>query len=286
MGAMVTMMAVVAGETVITRIPNDRYDDNAGHHDKSDNEGHNEKEVIMPKSPPYDDDIGYDSCDDISKLMSRQRKQQWQWRKRDDSFESRSASQNHCCPSCTLQAITPLNVDQIQQIRSNQALIQQIKSKPMLVYDPAYQRSVVDLTLQQQFQIRRNIPHLFMSVDDFKKSNVTRGRITVPGEEMRNRRKRQAIGTRVCQPVPRVNPLILATTVDGEVVEIIQMPGQGMNQWILEETCDNAASTPPSTLTCGLAERHVPAAFISVSTEPYIFDLAYVVVQSCVSLHG
>ncbi|XP_038049645.1 uncharacterized protein LOC119723159 [Patiria miniata] len=190
-----------------------------------------------------------------------------------------------CCPSCSLRSVDPLNPDQIAQIESNRAFIREIEDNPMLLHNQSYQRSVVNLTQNQQIQILRNIPQLFLSAREFEESLLTRGTITVPGEgTVPARRRRATAGKRVCQPVMRYQPLILALRADRrDLVEYIQMPGQDKNQWILEESCDDSASSPPAPLACAVVERDVTGVFVTLS-DPYIFDHAYVVVQSCVTV--
>ncbi|XP_038049646.1 uncharacterized protein LOC119723160 [Patiria miniata] len=191
-----------------------------------------------------------------------------------------------CCPTCSLRSVDPLNAQQIEQIRSNQELIQQIKLNPLLLHNRYYQRSVVTLTKRQRGQILRNLPDLFLSEEDFRKSLMTRGRVTVEEspQGMYSRQKRQTTATRVCEPLAGVDALQLALNLDGQVVEIIQMPDQDLNQWILEESCDDLESSPPAPLACGLVDRVVPGVFVTLS-EPFIFDHAYVVVQSCATVY-
>ena len=69
------------------------------------------------------------------------------------------------------------------------------------------------------------------------------------------------------------------------------MPGQGMNQWILEETCKFQNDQTLTYLSCFLVERHVTALFINLSQlsqglSANDFDFADIVVQSCATFRA
>ncbi|XP_071803026.1 uncharacterized protein [Asterias amurensis] len=179
-----------------------------------------------------------------------------------------------CCPKCSTESIAHFNYLQLQQIVSQRSVVEEIEQDPQLLYNATYQRSFVTLTNQQNQQILRNFPDIF--------------RDRSPAGEGRARR---SVSQRVCPPILGSQPLIIALQPNGEVVELVQMSGQGMYQWILEETCQFPNDKTHIELSCCLVERNVTALFINLSQLSHgisanDFDFADIVVQCCATFRG
>ncbi|XP_033639216.1 uncharacterized protein LOC117299802 [Asterias rubens] len=189
-----------------------------------------------------------------------------------------------CCPKCSTESINQFNYLQLQQIVSQRSVIEEIEQDPQLLYNATYQRSFVTLTKQQNQEILRNFPEIFRDRESFLNTSSTVG--TVSQSPAGDGRTRRSVSQLVCPPILGSQPLIIARKPNGDVVELVQMSGQGMNQWILEETCQFPNDPTLTHLRCCLVERHVIALFINLSQlsqglSANDFDFADIVVQCC-----
>ncbi|XP_071803709.1 uncharacterized protein [Asterias amurensis] len=187
------------------------------------------------------------------------------------------------------EPIDQLDAPQLLRIASERSDIEAIEQDPQLLYNARYQRSFVTLTKQQNQQILRNFPYIFRDRRSFLISSSTVG--TVSQSPAGDGRARRSVSQRVCPPILGSQPLIIALQPNGEVVELVQMPGQGKYQWILEETCKFQNDQTLTNLRCFLVERHVTALFINLSQlsqglSTNDFDFADIVVQSCATFRG
>ncbi|XP_071807212.1 uncharacterized protein [Asterias amurensis] len=171
------------------------------------------------------------------------------------------------CSNCPAEPIDKMNDHQIQQILSQRSVFEEIEQNPQLLHNATYQRSFVTLTLRQNQQILKKYAKMFRD----KKSVLTS---SVGTETM----------SQICPPDSSSDPLILVYTTEGQLVELVQMPEQNDNQWILDETCRDEVSFGK---TCRLVDRTVPGLFINHNNIVETgggsedFDYSYVVVQYC-----
>ncbi|XP_022096791.1 uncharacterized protein LOC110982586 isoform X2 [Acanthaster planci] len=171
-------------------------------------------------------------------------------------------------PSCSIS----LEASQIQQVRENRDLVRLLEKNPSYLKSSQHQHPIVTLTYRQKRLLLRRFPDLFRQSDGTTSAGDPRQRRNTAG--------------RVCPPRPDSEPLILARTADGQVVQLVQEVA-GHNQWIMDEIC---SAQQDGDMACGLAEREMPALFINLSgilaTEgsDADFDMAYIVVNCCVAM--
>ena len=126
-----------------------------------------------------------------------------------------------CCPKCSTESIDQFNYLQLQQIVSQRSVIEEIEQDPQLLYNATYQRSLVNLTKQQNQEILRNFPEIFRDRESFLNTSSTVG--TVSQSPAGDGRTRRSVSQLVCPPILGSQPLIIARKPNGEVVELVQV---------------------------------------------------------------
>ncbi|XP_033113081.1 uncharacterized protein LOC117113748 [Anneissia japonica] len=94
------------------------------------------------------------------------------------------------------------------------------------------------------------------------------GKVSVTRTIVSGKRKKRAASKpiEVCPRREAWQDLNLALNTEGKLVQIVQLPSKGQNQWILEEVCSKKVSPIlPTKVVCGVRSRVVNAVVVPLS---------------------